>query len=516
MRLVLLALAITISALSFGWPGAQARADQGDIEVTSLSAESHYPNGMTFHVSARSSAEIDEVRVYFRKTGRVTAGAYREVEFQTTSPDSTGSIPGGSNSGGSIPGYSISGEAILVTGLGGGYIPPGTEITYSFEIRDESGSVYRTPDQVAVYNNSSFAWESLTSGSITVLHYGAGSREKAQLVLEAAAESLKRMAPVLGFDPSEPVRIVAYRGPLDLLQALPLRMQAMQGQVQTEGMAFADERVVLIDGFNPNYRGITSHEITHLEVAEVTGRAHNRVPGWLSEGLAEYGNIDPTTEYTLALNRGIRRDRLSPLSQLRFSSGSGEDIVRAYGQGLSVVEYLVDNFGESKVAELMAEIQGSLDIDEALEAVYGFNQYGLDTAWRLSNGLDPFPEPEERSSIRDLLPTITPSPAPPPTKTPTVVPTAEPILAPTSTATPLPTATATALPPVINPSPQAPVGDSVPGEDSHGGDSGETPISPGCYSPRAGNYGAFSGDLSFLAILGLPLAMLAIRHRPRR
>ena len=104
--------------------------------MTSLSAESHYPTGMTFHVSARSSAEIDEVRVYFRKTGRVTAGAYREVEFQTTSPDSTGSIPGGSNSGGSIPGYSISGEAILVTGLGGGYIPPGTEITYSFEIRD--------------------------------------------------------------------------------------------------------------------------------------------------------------------------------------------------------------------------------------------------------------------------------------------------------------------------------------------------------------------------------------------
>ena len=100
MRLLLLALAITISALSFGWPGAQARADQGDIEVTSLSAESHYPNGMTFHVSARSSAEIDEVRVYFRKTGRVTAGTYREVEFQTTSPDSTGSIPGGSNSGG--------------------------------------------------------------------------------------------------------------------------------------------------------------------------------------------------------------------------------------------------------------------------------------------------------------------------------------------------------------------------------------------------------------------------------
>jgi len=481
--------------------------------VTSLSAESHYPNRMTFQVSARSTEEIDEVRVYLRKTGRVTAGAYREVVFQKISLDANGSIPG----------FYVNGEAMLVTGLGDSYIPPGTEITYSFEIRDESGSVYRTPDQVAVYNNSSFAWESLTSGSITVLHYGAGSREKAQLVLEAAAESLKRMASVLGFDPSEPVRIVAYRGPLDLLQALPLRMQAIQGQVQTEGIAFADERVVLIDGFDPNYRGITSHEITHLGVVEVTGRAHSRVPGWLSEGLAEYGNIDPMTEYTLALNHGIRDDRLLPLSRLRFSRGSGEDIVRAYGQGLSVVEYLVDNFGESKIAELMAEIQGSLDIDEALEAVYGFNQYGLDTAWRLSKGLNPLLKPEERSSIRDLLPTITPSPAP--THAPTQTP--DSTLAPPLTDT----ASAKALPPDISPSPHAPVVEEVPGGDSRGGDSRggdsrggdsrggdsiETPISPGCYSPHPGDYGAFSGDLSLLATLGLPLAMLAIRHRPRR
>ena len=494
MRLPLFALALALPALLFSWPLAQTRADQGDIEVTRIGAESQYPNGIKFYISARSSAEIDEVRVYFRKTGRVTAGAYREVEFQSVSLDSGGSIQG---------------EANLSTGMGGGYIPPGTEITYSFEIRDESGAVHRTPDQVAFYNNAAFDWESVTSGPITVLHYGLGSRERAQLVLEAAAEALERMAPVLGFDPTEPVRIVAFQGFRDLFEALPFRMQALQGRVQTEGMAFGDERVVLIDGFNPDYRGITSHEITHLEVAEVTGRAHSRVPSWLSEGLAEYGNVDPSSEYDAALSRGIRADRVSALWRLSFSSGSGEDIIRAYGQGLSIVQYLVDTFGESKVAELMEEIQRSLDIDEALKAVYGFDQYGLDTEWRISNGLEPLPKPEERESLRALLPTVTPSPTPPSTQTPTPAPTptTQPTftLEPTATSRPTPTATAPPPTPSPQPTPQVSIQDSGDGQSS-----------PGCSSPHPGNSGAFSGDLALLAILALPLAMLAIRSRPRR
>ena len=433
MRLLLFALALTLPALMFSWPSAQTRADQGDIEVTRIGSESQYPNGIKFYISARSSAEIDEVRVYFRKAGRVTAGAYREVEFQAVNLDS---------------GSSIQGEATLNTGMGGGYIPPGTEITYSFEIRDESGAVHRTPDQVAIYNNSAFDWESLTSGAITVLHYGPGSRERAKLVLEAAAEALERMAPVLGFDPTEPLRIVAFRGYRDLFEALPFRTQALGGRVQTEGMAFGDERVVLIDGFNFDYRGIISHEITHLEVSEVTGRARNRVPPWLSEGLAEYGNIDSSPEYEAALNRGINTNRVSALWLLSYSRGSGEDIIRAYGQGLSVVQYLVDTYGESKVAELMAEIQRSLDIDEALQVVYGLDQYGLDTDWRISNGLEPLPKPQDRETLRALPPTVTPSPTPPSTQTPTPAPTPtlQTTFTPEPTATHRPTPAATAAP----------------------------------------------------------------------
>ncbi|PKB72728.1 MAG: hypothetical protein BZY75_05485 [SAR202 cluster bacterium Io17-Chloro-G7] len=510
MRILLLALILVVPALMFSWPHALIRADQGDIDVTSVKATSLYPVGITFSISAQSSAEIEEVRVYFRNTGRVTAGAYREVEFRAADADSAGSPE--SN-------RSIKGEATLSTGLGGGYIPPGTEITYSFEIRDESGAVYRTPDHVALYTNTAFDWEFLTAGPITVLHYGQGSGTRAQLILDAATEALDRMAPVLGFDPTEPVRIVAFQGFQDLFDALPLRMKALQSRVRTEGMAFGDERVVLIDGLNPDYRGITSHEITHLVVAEVTGRANNRVPSWLSEGLAEFGNVDPTSEYRTALDRGILTNHVPPLSALAFFGGSGEDIIQAYGQGLSVVRFLVDGYGESKVAELMKEFRSSLDINRALEAVYGFDQYALDTDWRISNGLEPLPKPEDRKSLRALLPTVTPSPTPPPTQTPTPIPspTLSPARQPAFTQypalTPSPTVTSAAPSPTSlpQPSPEVIVGDSAV-ESSD--EPGTGPASPGCSSPVHGT-GMFSGDPALLAILTLPLAMLATKRRPR-
>ena len=510
MRILLLALILVIPALIFSWPHTQLRADQGDIDVTSIKATSLYPVGITFAVSAQSSAEIEEVRVYFRNTGRVTAGAYREVEFRAANPDSGGSPE--SN-------RSITAEATLSTGLGGGYIPPGTEITYSFEIRDKSGAVFRTPDHVALYTNSAFDWEFLTAGPITVLHYGQGSGTRAQLILDAATEALERMAPVLGFDPTEPVRIVAFQGFRDLFDALPLRMKALQSRVRTEGMAFGDERVVLIDGLNPDYRGITSHEITHLVVAEVTGRANNRVPSWLSEGLAEYGNVDPTSEYRTALDRGIITNQVPPLSSLAFFGGSGEDIIQAYGQGLSVVQFLVDGYGESKVAELMKEFRGSLEINRALEAVYGFDQYALDTDWRISHGLEPLPKPEDRKSLRSLLPTVTPSPTPPPIQTLTPTPTESPAPTrqPTFTQfpTPTPRPTATTASPSPTPLPQSSPEVTTGGSAVESSDEpGVGPASPGCSSPVHGT-GMFSGDPALLAILVLPLAMLAIKRRPR-
>ena len=115
-------MALAIWAVFILWMPMPARADEGNIQVTLVGAESQYPTGIRFFLSASSSNEIDEIRVFFRKTGKVTAGAYREAEFEE--------------------GNLVDAESILATGSGINYIPPGTEIFYFFEIRDEAGESY--------------------------------------------------------------------------------------------------------------------------------------------------------------------------------------------------------------------------------------------------------------------------------------------------------------------------------------------------------------------------------------
>ena len=348
----------------------------------------------------------------------------------------------------------VSAEAFLLTGRGGNYIPPGTEITYFFEIWDATGAVHRTPGQKIVYTDSRFQWLTLSSGPIIVYYYGEGGEAQAQLAADAARQTLQQMAPLLGFDPSEPVRIVSYQSYAHMSSALPFRAAITEGSIRTEGIAFGDERVVLVPGFESSARGITSHEIVHLAIAEVTGRAHTRVPAWLDEGLAEFGNPESSDEYGEALRQRILRDNVKPLWTLATFGGGADDILTAYGQGQSVVAYLISTYGEAKVADLMQAIRGSFDIDQALETVYGFDQYGLDVEWRDSIGLEPLPRPVERNLLALLEPTATPTAIHTPTPEPTSTP-ARPT--PTPTSTPIPTSPPTSTPvpptPTLRPSP---------------------------------------------------------------
>ena len=352
-----------------------ATADEGGIRVRNAQAESSFPDGIRFTIEAESPGIIDDVRVFFRKAEQEGRSAYRAIEVE--------------------PAAAVSGETLLPARTGAQYFPPGTKIEYSFEIRDKAGAVLRTEPQVFVYDDIRFEWQSLTEGLVTVYYYGDYVQERAQVILDAATETTRIMVPVLGAEPSAPLRIVAYNNQRHMAAALPFRSQAVQQDLQVQGMAFSDDRVLLIHAFDATVTGTTAHEFTHLLVAEAAGPAIARVPAWLNEGLAEYGNIDATDDYTAALRYGIFTRRLRPLWYLSSFSGSPDDVLIAYGQGRSVVNYLIGAYGPDKIAELMRVIQESPNIDQALMQVYGFDQHGLDSEWREAIGLEPLPSPEE-------------------------------------------------------------------------------------------------------------------------
>ena len=455
--LILFGLLTTVFPLLTG----QVEADEGDIEVLAQLAESRFPDGIEFTVTARSTSEIEDIRVFFKTLGNVKQSAYRTVEFE--------------------PGTQVTGTSLLKSGGLGSYFPPGTKLEYFFEIRDRSGAVLRTPEQEFVYFDNRFEWLTVTSGLITVYYYGEYVEGRAQAVLDAADQAMERMLPVLGIAPTEPLRIVTYNNYRHMASALPFRSQATAEQLRTQGMAFTNQRVLLVHGFDATVKGTTSHEFVHLLVAEAAGRAP--VPAWLNEGLAEYGNIDPTDDYDAALRYGIFTRRVRPLWYQASFGGTPDDIIIAYGQAKSVVKHMIDTHGPAKMAELMQALQESRDIDQALQQVYGFDQYGLDSEWRGTMGLEPLPPPAQLEIQLREFQTAAPLPT---------------LAGDTPTATPVP-------------SPET----SPEATGATAGEGAQDTVQ-GCYAPGARSSSGFRPELATLLLLTAPLALFWVRGLRRQ
>jgi hypothetical protein len=464
--LVLLGLLGALYPAATGHLRVQAQVSEGDIEVLQQTAESRVPEGIRFTVTARSSSEIDDIRVFFRILGSVRRSGYSTLEFE--------------------PGTEVTATAFVQSGSTGNYFPPGTELQYSFEIRDKSGAEVRTQRQGFVYLDDRFEWLTVNSGLITVYYYNQGLRGRAEGMLAAAEQTLTLMKPVLGIEPTDPLRIVTYDDYRDMATVLPFRSQATADQLRTQGTFFSNQRVLLVHGADRAVYGVTSHEFVHLLVSEAAGKADSDVPSWLNEGLAEYGNIEPTGTYDNALRYGIEEQRIRPLWLQGSFGGTPQDIIIAYGQAKSVVRHLVDSYGPDKMAETMRVLRKTRDIDLALTQVYGFGQYGLDSEWRRTQGMEPLSPPAQSEPEIIEAPAIQ------------ALPTLAPEL-PTATPKPPPEPTAEA-PPAPSLEPTAPPFNGR-----------EPDIALGCYAPIGLASSVFGGDLAMLLLLLAPLGLVGAR-----
>ena len=456
VRLAGILVVMSALALLLALPTA-VLGDGEDISILSEEVEGKFSKSITFKVTASGPDIIDEIRVFIDSTSddRSTYG-YLDIR----------------------PGKQVDGEYVMNL-ASASYRPPGTLIRYSYEIRDKAGRVVRTPEKQHLYLDESLEWESISEGLLTVYYYGDFVEKRARTVLETAQSTMETMGNLLGIRPTDPIRIISYSNYRDMARGLPFRSQAVREELETQGQAWARERVLLVLSSGTTVTGIASHEFTHILVAEAAGRFITNVPSWLNEGLAEYGNIDPTPVYDRALAYAVYTRRLKPLWQMHNFGGEPDDILIGYGQGLSVVRYLTALFGDEKIAELLQEFRKGLNTDQALQATYGFDQRGLDAEWRTAIGLKALPSEGEL----DQPARSTPDSASPEQETPTPIPTALPqaTTAPREKPTPEPAA-------------------SEPRRST-----------ASCGAPAPGSTASAPVDLVMIALLGVPALALNFR-----
>lgn len=366
MRKLILPLIALISLLSL--VATPAAAQGQEITLKSVSVINQFPEGVRFKAEAETTApaQIKEIKLDMKVKGS-NRGSYTYLDF--------------------APDASVSGEYLLKT-TGAQYKPPGTLIEYRFIITDTEKRVLETPLKTHLYLDNRFEWSYVSDGLLEVYYYGP-LKARAEQIARAGAQTIQNIGKLLDFQLADPVRIIAYNSPRDMIPAQPFESATTERELLLEGVTFPQYGTFLMIAGVERPDGVASHEMTHVIVGKLTENNFIDIPSWFSEGLAEYGNINPDSTFDTVLAEAISGRRLLPLRTLQSPPGIPDDRLLMYGQGKAVVKYMIGAYGEAKFRALFAAFSKGSRMDEALTSVYGFNQDGLDDAWRASIGLPP-------------------------------------------------------------------------------------------------------------------------------
>ncbi len=356
-------IALTTLALLWLLSPAFVAGDTG-ITVIASDVEVDFPDEAVFTVEAESYVDIVDVRLYYQ----VDKMNYAEVVSEGWA-DFT-------------PASKI--EASWVWDMNYGGLPPGAEVAYWWMVEDEDGNRVETSPQVMHFDDSRYTWQSLTStvfegGAMTLFWYS-GDDSFANELMAACDEGLTWLIDDIGTYPERPIKIYIYASSDDLKGAMVF------SQEWTGGVAFTDFSIIAIS-VPPSQlewgKRAVVHELTHLVVRQATFSPYGQLPVWLDEGLAtnNEGELDPDQRSYLE-QAALDGELISVRSLCSPFSAYTEKAYLSYAESYSLVEYLLDNYGQEKMLDLLTLLKQGNTYDEALTEVYGFDIDGLDARWR--------------------------------------------------------------------------------------------------------------------------------------
>ncbi len=334
------------------------QVDSG-IAVLDSSVEIHFPVALVFNLEAESNVDIVDARLHYQvdKMNYVQVVSQGWADF--------------------APASRI--ETSWVWDMRKSSLPPGAAVVYWWTIEDASGNEVETSPSVIHFDDNRYHWRNLTEGDITLFWYEGDDSFVWELMV-ACREGLARLTQDIGTYPERPIQIYVYASAGDLQGAMIFPRE------WTGGAAFTEFGIIAI-GISPDKvdwgKAALVHELTHLVVHQATFSPYGRLPTWLDEGLAMYnqGELDPS--FQARLDKAISEDKLISVRSLCSPfSAQPEKAYLSYAESYSLVEYLLHNYSQRKMLNLLILLKQGNTYDEALTKVYGFDVDGLDARWR--------------------------------------------------------------------------------------------------------------------------------------
>jgi hypothetical protein len=387
------------------------------LTTTDDKATLEFPDRLTFSVSLKHEIAIERVILEYG-VNQLTCGSVVAKAF----PDVT-------------PAKAVDAEWVWEMKQTGS-VPPGSTIWWRWRVVDAQGLETATNQKSIVWLDDQHDWQTISGDEINLQWYDGGQSFGEELHT-SAVKSLNDLAQATGLRTTAPIDLYIYADTADMRDSI------LYEPGWTGGLAYSDHNIVLI-GISPDQidwgKRTQAHELTHVLVGQLTFSCLSDIPTWLQEGLAVYGEGGPEDASQRQLDQAITNDDL--LSVRSLSGNFSEDPAKAdlsYSQSYSLINFLIEEYGQDKMTALLKALRDGNTVDDALKSVYGFDVEGYEDAWRA------YVKAPARRNVTQA-PTSTPEPTQVPTFAPVSIAQAGPTAAPTRerpTPTPIAVAAAT-------------------------------------------------------------------------
>jgi hypothetical protein len=393
---------LIVAALGLFCTAVQPARAQSTITVSNDQPKIEFPERLTFQADFKSDQPIEKVVLEYGvdqwTCGTVIAKAFPEI----------------------TPGKDVSAEWTWEMKQSGSQ-PPGSKIWWRWRLTDQQGQETVTNRKETVWLDDQHDWQTASGDNIN-LHWYDGKTAFGDELHQSAVKSLEDLAKVTGLRTTKPIDLYIYANTDDMREAV------LYEPGWTGGLAYPDHNIVII-GISPDQmewgKRTQAHELTHALVGQLTFSCLSDMPTWLVEGLAMYGEGGPEEVQQKLFGDALKNNTLAPVRSL--SGGFAEESTKAnvsYAQSYSLVQFLIEKYGQDKMLDFLRTLRDGATVDEALQQIYGFDIEGFEDAWRANIGA------AARSGDR-----AKPTPTRVPTEVPTLVPAVIAQIGPTSAPT---------------------------------------------------------------------------------
>ncbi len=209
--------------------------------------------------------------------------------------------------------------------------------------------------------------------------------------IEALEKSYEVLGKILGYFPKQKVRVEIYPDRIPFARISPLTLK----DIMTSGtVALCKYNRIMMISPGSLVRGYSwmdtlSHEYVHYLLSS---KSYNNAPLWLHEGIAKYletrwrqdaDYMTPIMETILA--DGLANDYMVALEDMMPSLAklkNAEDVQLAYAEVATMVDYMVQQKGETVLAQLAASLAEGTPFEMALEAAVGQSLNEFQLNWK--------------------------------------------------------------------------------------------------------------------------------------